>query len=95
MKEAEIKGIIMTWRAAKRQRKLTGCAEGTAGGELSYPGSTTPQCGKPGTHLPQRWDLRFPAFAAWCTTALHQRPHLSRITYRNVECSWLCALQSQ
>lgn len=61
MKEAEIKGIIMSLRAAKHHRKAAWCAEGTAGGELSYPSR------KPDTRLPERWDLRFPAFPALCT----------------------------
>lgn len=41
MKEAEIKGTVMSLRAAKWHKKATGCAADTAGGERSYASGRT------------------------------------------------------
>lgn len=41
MKEAELKGKIMSSRAVKWHRKARGCAADTAGGEQSSPSGRT------------------------------------------------------
>lgn len=95
MKEAALKGAVMSLTAAKWHRKAPGRAADTAGAERSYPSGRTvcQKCTR---------DMLLPAFPACCSVGvqLHfpRESHVSQepgITHRNMECAWLYALQSE